>query len=90
VTLGNLEDYCGLIELRQSQCTAPDALGNFCLLALFFAKEKENPVLPRVQISKISSPILIYREVTGPYSQHPVGFEQWRKWKTEGYLFNLI
>jgi GyrI-like small molecule binding protein len=55
------------------------------LPSALFAQEKENPVPPKVEISRISSAIVIYREVTGPYSQHPVVFEQLMQYVGKNY-----
>lgn len=55
------------------------------LPSALFAKEKETPVPPKVEVSRISSAIVMSREVTGPYSQHPVVFEQLMQYVGKNY-----
>lgn len=48
-------------------------------------QQPEEGVSPKVEVSKIPSAIVIYREVTGPYSQHTVVFEQLMQYVGKNY-----
>jgi GyrI-like small molecule binding domain len=48
-------------------------------------QQPDGAVPPKVEVSRIPSAIVIYREVTGPYSQHPVVFDQLMQYVGKNY-----
>jgi hypothetical protein len=65
------------------------AAGFWTLLLSFggvsLGRQNEEAVPPKIEVSRIPSAIVMYREVTGPYSQHPIVFDQLMQYVGKNY-----